>query len=299
MPVGFGDRLFAYVFLDSGHPPREVMLQWHCGGWNYRAYWGENRIDWGTDETPSRRYMGPLPELDRWVRLEVPAQLLNLEGAIVDGMAFTLFDGRATWDLAGKLIPLPANRLETVWVDDHLPEGARQMADGGDAWAWIGSDPEPFSGTVAHRSNAAAGPHQHFFDGVAKPLPINSGDRLFAQVYLDPADPPKEVVLQWHSGSWEHRAYWGENLIDWGVNGTASRYPMGALPEPGRWVRLEVPASAVDLAGRTVDGMAFSLHGGKATWDCAGRSPQADTGPSGPLAPALLMSGSVFDGSPV
>jgi uncharacterized coiled-coil protein SlyX len=299
MPVGFGDRLFAYVFLDSGHPPREVMLQWHCGGWNYRAYWGENRIDWGTDETPSRRYMGPLPELDRWVRLEVPAQLLNLEGAIVDGMAFTLFDGRATWDLAGKLIPLPANRLETVWVDDHLPEGARQMADGGDAWAWIGSDPEPFSGTVAHRSNAAAGPHQHFFDGVAKPLPINSGDRLFAHVYLDPADPPKEVVLQWHSGSWEHRAYWGENLIDWGVNGTASRYPMGALPEPGRWVRLEVPASAVDLAGRTVDGMAFSLHGGKATWDCAGRSPQADTGPSGPLAPALLMSGSVFDGSPV
>jgi hypothetical protein len=36
------------------------------------------------------------------VRLEVPAATVGLEGRIVGGMAFTLFDGTATWDRAGK-----------------------------------------------------------------------------------------------------------------------------------------------------------------------------------------------------
>jgi hypothetical protein len=36
------------------------------------------------------------------VRLEVPAGQVGLEGTIVKGMAFYAFDGRATWDEAGK-----------------------------------------------------------------------------------------------------------------------------------------------------------------------------------------------------
>ena len=36
------------------------------------------------------------------MRLEVPASWVGLEGKTVDGMAFTLCDGRATWDKAGK-----------------------------------------------------------------------------------------------------------------------------------------------------------------------------------------------------
>ena len=47
---------------------------------------------------------------------------------------------------------------------------------------------------------------------------------------------------------------------------------MGALPESGRWVRLAVAASSVDLVGRTVKGMAFTLYDGRATWDLAGKS---------------------------
>ena len=46
--------------------------------------------------------MGPLPPPGRWVRLEVPAATVGLEGQIVAGMAFTLFDGMATWDRSGK-----------------------------------------------------------------------------------------------------------------------------------------------------------------------------------------------------
>jgi hypothetical protein len=46
---------------------------------------------------------------------------------------------------------------------------------------------------------------------------------------------------------------------------------MGALPATGQWVQLRVPASQVGLEGVTVSGMSFSLYGGRATWDAAGR----------------------------
>jgi hypothetical protein len=46
---------------------------------------------------------------------------------------------------------------------------------------------------------------------------------------------------------------------------------MGPLPPAGEWVRLEVAASAVGLENRVVHGMAFTLSGGRATWDRAGR----------------------------
>jgi len=114
--------------------------------------------------------------------------------------------------------------------------------------------------------------HQHYFYGAAERLTVGAGDRLFAYVYLDPANPPSEVMLQWNDGGWDHRAYWGANDINLGTNGTASRFYVGPLPPAGRWVRLEVPARLVGLEGRTLSGMAFTLFGGRATWDRAGKS---------------------------
>ena len=37
------------------------------------------------------------------------------------------------------------------------------------------------------------------------------GGDTFANVYLDPANVPTELMLQWNDGTWEHRAYWGGN----------------------------------------------------------------------------------------
>jgi hypothetical protein len=97
-----GEILFAYIYLDPIQSPGEVMLQWNDGSWEHRAYWGSNNIGFGVDGTASRRFMGPLPQAGQWVRLEVPAELVGLEGREVSGMAFTLWDGRATWDRSGK-----------------------------------------------------------------------------------------------------------------------------------------------------------------------------------------------------
>jgi RHS repeat-associated protein len=270
LQVNTGERLYAYVYLDPANTPSEVMLQWcsNESGWSHRAYWGANDIPWGTDGTADRKYMGPLPAAGGWVRLEVPASAIGLEGKTLHGMAFTLHGGKATWDQAGK-----ANGAgDTVWVDDALPAGAVGY-NGGEDWTWVGPSPSPQSGVVSHQSNVASGNHQHYFYGASQTLQVNTGDKLYAYVYLDPANTPSEIMLQWNDGGgWEHRAYWGSNNIPYGTDGTESRRYMGPLPAAGGWVRLEVPASAVGLEGKALNGMAFTLYGGRANWDKAGKT---------------------------
>jgi len=164
---------------------------------------------------------------------------------------------------------------DTVWVEDSLPGGAIPGSDGGDSWNWVSASPLPYSGSLASQSNLTAGEHQHYFDGATSKLLPNTGDKMIAYVYLDPTNPPTEIMLQWNSDSlgWNHRAYWGANNIAWGTDGTQSRRFMGALPATGTWVRLEVPASQVGLESQSVNGMAFTLYDGKATWDYGGKSP--------------------------
>ncbi|MDQ3804269.1 MAG: DUF1929 domain-containing protein [Acidobacteriota bacterium] len=161
-----------------------------------------------------------------------------------------------------------------VWVEDGVPAGA-VLAGDGEGWSWTGSSPAPFSGSLAHQSNVVAGAHQHYFYGATDTLTVAAGESLFAYVYLDPANPPREVMLQWNSNQegWNHRAYWGANLIPWGTDGTINRRYMGTLPAGGGWARLEVPASMVGLEGKTLNGMAFTLYDGRATWDKAGKTP--------------------------
>ena len=159
-----------------------------------------------------------------------------------------------------------------VWIDDAVPTGARLGTGGADVWNWSATSPAPYSGSRTHQSTVASGLHQHYFFGATTTLPVVTGDTLYAYVYLDPAAPPREVMLQWNDGTWEHRAYWGADLIKWGTNGTASRRYMGALPPTGQWAKLAVSASQVGLAGRTVNGMAFTLYDGRATWDRGGKN---------------------------
>jgi len=182
--------------------------------------------------------------------------------------------------------------FETVWVEDVTPQGGYEgglnedwnwVSDWWDGVGWGGQTLYPHSGrwwdprmhVSAHVPGAA---HQHSFESAVATLRPGAGDVLYAYVNLDPTYPPSEVMLQWYvredgtsgSAAWNHRAYWGANNINWDVNGTASRYYMGPLPEAGQWVRLEVPASAVGVAGKIVEGMAFTLYGGRAAWDSAG-----------------------------
>jgi hypothetical protein len=164
-----------------------------------------------------------------------------------------------------------AHGTEVVWFDDALPPAAVAYSSDNDRWNWV-ANPTPASGAVAHQSDASPGLHQHFFAFTSAPLRVNEGETLFTYVYLDAANPPREVILTWLAGDWEHRAYWGENLITEGADGGPGRRNMGALPELGKWVRLEIPASAVGMENQTATGMGFTLYNGRATWDRPGKS---------------------------
>lgn len=294
MVVGPNDMLMAYVYLDPSNPPSEVMLQWNDGTWLHRAYWGANNILLGTDGTNERRYMGALPAVGQWVRLQVPANYVGLGSQPVNGISFVLYDGRAWWDHAGKVAngapgptptptptptpqptptPNPPLPGDFIWVEDATPSDARLNGDR-EYWNWVISNPAPFSGRVAHQSNIDTGYHQHYFFDTTNTLTLNNGDKLFVYIYLDPNNVPGEVMLQFADTAtgWTHRAYWGANTIALGTDGTESRRYIGLLPPAGQWTRLEVSASAVGLTGRSINGMAFTLFGGRATWDRAGKN---------------------------
>ena len=171
--------------------------------------------------------------------------------------------------LASQPQPKPQ---EFVWIDDELPAGAK--AEG--TWQYQSresteaDDPRVFSG-LRSSFEKSSGFSQHFFTGASLPLQVGPNDTLFAHVYLDPKDPPRQIMLQFNDGSWDHRAYWGANEINFGTDGTSGRQSMGELPETGGWVRLEVPAAQVGFTSPSlVNGWAFSQSNGTVYWDCSG-----------------------------
>jgi hypothetical protein len=186
---------------------------------------------------------------------------------------FAGLDAAAALVLPSDLDALNATKpADIVWMEDGLPAGAIGFASENDRWTWSRTNPSPFSGLFAHQAELAPGIHHHFFAFATTPLAVNAGDTLFAYVYLDPANPPREIIVTWLAGDWEHRAYWGENIIPEGADDSPARRNLGALPPAGRWVRLEVPASAVGMENQAATGMGFTLFDGRATWDRAGKS---------------------------
>lgn len=182
---------------------------------------------------------------------------------------------------------------EFPWIDDTTPAGAylysnseswNWCTDWYDGTGWNGATLYPKSGSKMHVSaNVPGAMHQHYFERSVEVMRAAPGDVLYAYVNLDPAYPPSEIMLQFYvmesngSYSWEHRAYWGANNIATGVAGTASRYYMGPIPGTNQWVRLAVPAYLVGVESKIIEGMTFTLFGGRAAWDTAGRMRPVDT----------------------
>jgi|TARA_B110000263_G_scaffold25252_1_gene19353 hypothetical protein len=102
--IAENDILFAYVFLDKDNPPETVQLQFNNGTWEHRAYWGADKAHGAGRNNVSNKLLGPLPELGKWIRLEVPAATVGLPaGAKLNGWAFTQFGGTVHWDQAGAV----------------------------------------------------------------------------------------------------------------------------------------------------------------------------------------------------
>ncbi len=214
------------------------------------------------------------------IKEEEKQRLANLELALAKAVAdmdkiTTDYIYRDPYDhepLVSEVTPKEAAKVEPkeyVWIDDApLPIGAKKEQK----WIFINQEVGPVhTGETSRLQVSELGMVQHFFTGATTPLKTQAGDKLFAYVFLDPSNPPEQLMLQFNDGDWNHRAYWGKNNIDWGKDHSPSRFFMGPLPEFGKWIRLEVEAEKVGLAQPSLlNGMAFTQHGGKAHWDSAG-----------------------------
>ena len=185
-------------------------------------------------------------------------------------------------DAADAKEPETPKRAEYVWIDDGLPAGAKPLAGGGVnvAWNFVSGAPHRVQSGSRSVLLKARGLKQVVIQDTQPGLRVGAGDRLFAHVYLPAKSRPKEIMLQWNTGQWAHRAYWGANVIPWGRDNSPERFHAGPLPKAGQWVRLEVDAASVGLKpGAVITGWAFTQHGGTAYWDKAGivtQTPQAN-----------------------
>jgi hypothetical protein len=202
-------------------------------------------------------------------------KIADIQKTIDDKAAQVPYDERAD---AKPAEPPPA--ADYVWIDDDLPPGAKPEAEGGvnHAWNWVDGAGHPVLSGKKSLLHKGPGLAQFVFTAASPGLRCGEGDKLFAYVYLDPADPPNEIMLQWNSGDWKHRAFWGENKIEFGKDKSTERVHMGPLPRTGEWVRLEVDAAKVGVTPDLVlNGWAFTQFGGTVYFDKAGvftRTPQ-------------------------
>jgi len=139
--------------------------------------------------------------------------------ASVDVVTLCWFDGKMSWGKVGTIL----DGAETAWFKGQVPPESTKAPGG------------PFK--YRHEKIPAGTIHQWDADAGRGEFPIPAGAKLFATVFLDPQDPPSEILLQLRSnGSYDHRAFWGT------VNKVTHMEPplAGPLPEAGTWIRLEV-----------------------------------------------------------
>jgi hypothetical protein len=102
-----GEDLFAYAFIPPDKRPKTILLEWHDGpSGEHRAYWGDDPVTKPKNANPAAwQRVGDLPVAGQWVRLEVPAQRVGLEGKALHGMRFLMVDGQCMFQSAGALPP--------------------------------------------------------------------------------------------------------------------------------------------------------------------------------------------------
>ncbi|MCX7420149.1 MAG: hypothetical protein NT013_11505 [Planctomycetia bacterium] len=177
------------------------------------------------------------------------------------------------------------DRPQRVWFENVLPKG--HAVEG--RWEWHPQPKELDPAAEAakrgenlaqwakwHTHAAAPGLTYHSFHSAAVPFEIQVGDVLFAEVFVEVNQLPEELMLQFHDGvNWEHRAFWGADKIAVGQVDSNSRRRLGDIPKAGEWARLEIPARALDLEGRSIRGVSFTQFSGHCLWGKVGTIPPA------------------------
>ncbi len=215
------------------------------------------------------------PPMMRVLSPELQTQLATIDEQIqalqsqMTSLREDLLTKQSQWELDAVANIDSVKEAESVWIDE--PDTKVGTKDGD--WNYINSAQGPVHSGTKSRRQISEGLVQHLVQDATVKVKVDESTRFYAWVHLDPANPPRSIMLQFNDGSWDHRAVWGGDEIEYGRKSEswAGYHRRGELPATNEWFRLEVPAVEVGLkAGQEVSGIAFTQFGGLAHWDDAG-----------------------------
>jgi len=161
---------------------------------------------------------------------------------------------------AAASAPEQVNPNETVWLDDALPANAK--TDG--IWLWDTATVK--SGKKSHGHPSAKGLQSHGF--TADPVSLASDGMIIQQVWLDPQDPPKGILMKFALANGEEvGVYWEGEQEVFSPGDEEELWYYGLLPELGKWTSLEILAEDLGLEGEQIKGIKFATFDGRALWD--------------------------------
>ena len=151
---------------------------------------------------------------------------------------------------------------EATWIEDSLPEGATTTGE------WLWAQDIKFNGSASHTDGIASGLHSHSFK-VAEPVILNKNSVIEQYVYLDPANPPKGIMLKLiASDGKETDLYWeGEEEVFVGTTEYMEAWYMNFLPEAGKWQKLTIKMEELEIAPFELSGISFVTYDGRSWWD--------------------------------
>jgi hypothetical protein len=146
-----------------------------------------------------------------------------------------------------------------VWIDDELPSGATFYGPA----AWTTS--QKASGTQSLSRSLIAGESVLGVVNATVTLPVTWDEVLVFYVLTNECAQPQKLLAQWVAtdGSWGG-ASWGQPV--------SGHVYMGAMPTPGLWTRVEVPAEAVSLAAKSIKSFYLYSYDGQVWVDRIGKA---------------------------
>ncbi len=169
----------------------------------------------------------------------------------------------------------PARRaVRDVIFDDAFLYGASERNTSRNAADWVADPPfgAPSGRRVLRQANGSY--YETVLTPQLRPVVVPEGGAVEVWVRPDPANVPAAIAIQITGPGGAKRVWWGKEDLDveeftgGGKVRTANSGREGPLPEPGKWVKLTVPAAKFGLkAGQRASAVSVQQVGGVAWWD--------------------------------
>ena len=157
--------------------------------------------------------------------------------------------------------PEPQQPPETVWLENDLPADAQAEGE------WIWNDEQAAGGERSHSHPAAKGMAFHAVT-FAQPIRLPTNGLITQEVWLDPKDPPQGIALKFKLATdQEAGVYWEGEKEVFTPDEYEELWYYGALPELGKWTKLEILVEDLGLEDQEIAGIRFITYDGHVLWD--------------------------------